>query len=139
MLKRFIRDCVFRDTALYSPWLLKRSVAMRYGLPTEMSDEIREGIARYRERQMDKRKREREERLGMNGVGSEMDPTEEEKPKTKKQKKEEKERLEEEERIKEEEEEVKKKKPLKYPVEGEYCFFVLELIRRSHGGVLGGA
>ena len=118
MLKRFIRDCVFRDTALYSPWLLKRSVAMRYGLPTEMSDEIREGIARYRERQMDKRKREREERLGMNGVGSEIDPEEDEKPKTKKQKKEEKERLKEEERIKEEED-FKKKKPLKYPVEGE--------------------
>ena len=89
MLKRFIRDCVIRDAAVYSPWLVKRSVALRYGLPTEMNDEIRDGIARYRERQMDKRKRGREERMGLNLEGSEMDGTEDEKPKSKKQKKDE--------------------------------------------------
>ncbi|WWD21446.1 hypothetical protein CI109_105931 [Kwoniella shandongensis] len=127
MLKRFIRDCVVRDTAVYSPWLVKPSVAQRYGIPSEMTAEIREGIARYKERQMDKRKREREERLGLNNPPE--PEVEEEKPKTKKQKKDEerKQREEEKQREKEEkerererekeEEEKKKKKTLKYPAE----------------------
>lgn len=128
MLKRFIRDCVVRDAAVYSPWLVKPSVAQRYGLPTEMTDEIRAGIARHKERQMDKRKREREERLGITHEPEVSDAVvaEEDKPKTKKQKKEddrkaredEKEKLRlEKERL--EEEETKKKKHLKYPAEGE--------------------
>ena len=122
MLKRFIRDCVVRDAAVYSPWQVKKSVAERYGLPTEMSDEVKEGILRYRERQLDKRKREREERLGINGgAASEVEAVEEEKPKTKKQKKEEEKRLKEEQM--KEEEELKKKKPLKYPAEGESVAF----------------
>ncbi|KAK8847357.1 hypothetical protein IAR55_005214 [Kwoniella newhampshirensis] len=127
MLKRFIRDCVVRDTAVYSPWLVKPSVAQRYGIPSEMTDEIREGIARYKERQMDKRKREREERLGLNNPPE--PEVEEEKPKTKKQKKEEERKQREDEKLREkeererekerekEEEEKKKKKTLKYPAE----------------------
>ena len=65
MLKRFIRDCVDRDPAVYSPWIVKPQLAARYGIPTEMSDEIREEIESFRERQMDRRKRERDERLGL--------------------------------------------------------------------------
>ena len=119
LLKRFIRDCVVRDAAVYSPWLVKRSVALRYGLPIEMSEEVREVNARYRERQMDKRKREREERMGLNIEGSELgvEGVEEEKPKTKKQKKDEEKRIKEEVQALEEDE-TKKKKPLKYPAEG---------------------
>ncbi|WRT64827.1 uncharacterized protein IL334_001763 [Kwoniella shivajii] len=121
MLKRFIRDCVVRDAAVYSPWLVKPSVAARYNMPTEMTDEIREGIARYKEKQMEKRKRERDERLGIVNIEVE----EEDKPKTKKQKKEEERKVKEEERLKEkearerekEEEERRKKKALKYPAE----------------------
>nr|XP_019047247.1 hypothetical protein I302_03855 [Kwoniella bestiolae CBS 10118]OCF26177.1 hypothetical protein I302_03855 [Kwoniella bestiolae CBS 10118] len=121
MLKRFIRDCVVRDTAVYSPWMVKPSVALRYGIPTEMTDEIRQGILNYKERQMDKRKREREERLGITN----LPPAGEEEPKSKKQKKEEERKLKEEERLREkeakererEEEERKRKKALKYPAE----------------------
>ncbi|OCF58877.1 hypothetical protein L486_03368 [Kwoniella mangroviensis CBS 10435] len=122
MLKRFIRDCVVRDTAVYSPWTVKPSVAARYGIPTEMTEEIRQGILNYKERQMDKRKREREERLGLNNPAPAGDADE---PKTKKQKKEEEKKSREEERLREkeakererEEEERKKKKALKYPAE----------------------
>lgn len=39
MLKRFIRDCVDRDPAVYSPWIVKPAIAQRYGIPTEMSEE----------------------------------------------------------------------------------------------------
>ncbi|WVQ97999.1 hypothetical protein IAU59_005119 [Kwoniella sp. CBS 9459] len=126
MLKRFMRDCVVRDSAVYSPWLVKPSVAARYGLPTEMPTAIKEGIARYKEKQMDKRKREREERLG---ITHEPEPLEAEKPKTKKQKKEDEKKIKEEEKQREkeakererererEEEEKRKKKTLKYPAE----------------------
>ncbi|RXK37512.1 hypothetical protein M231_05233 [Tremella mesenterica] len=117
MLKRFIRDCVERDAAVYSPWMIKPPIARRYGLPVEMPPEVRERIQRYREQQMDKRKREREERLGItHPTVSEAEVEEEkEKPKTKKQ------RLAEEKKLKEEaaalEEENKRKKPVKYPAE----------------------
>ncbi|WWC86969.1 uncharacterized protein L201_001850 [Kwoniella dendrophila CBS 6074] len=133
MLKRFIRDCVVRDAAVYSPWLVKPSVASRYGLPIEMPEEIRESILRYKEKQMDKRKREREERLGITNpptsAAAAVAGEEDDKPKTKKQKKDEEKKLKEEEKQKEkeakerekekerEEEERKKKKTLKYPAE----------------------
>lgn len=126
MLKRFIRDCVHRDTAVYSPWLVKNSVALHYGLPTEMTPEIREGIARYRERQMDKRKREREERLGINNESEVAE--EEEKPKGKKIKT---------EVVVVEEDLGPKKKPLKYPAEGTSMRCGVGLMVRSACGVFG--
>ncbi|OWZ33000.1 hypothetical protein J007_05493 [Cryptococcus neoformans] len=122
MLKRFIRDCVERDAAVYSPWIVKPAVARRWGIPMEMSESTKLFISSYRERQMGKRKREREERLGLNVEDEEV----EEKPKTKKQMKEEEKRMKEEEkakkkeeerRMKEEEEERKKKKQMKWPNE----------------------
>ena len=124
MLKRFIRDCVVRDPAVYSPWLVKPSVAERYGVETEMPESVRESIQRFRDIQMDKRKRDRDERLGIthDDKSSEVE-TVEDKPKTKKQKKEEERRLREEEKEREKEEAAKKKKPLKYPAEGQlFCY-----------------
>lgn len=117
MLKRFIRDCVSRDAAIYSPWLVKKSVAQHYGLPTEMTDEIRAAIQLNRERQMDKRKRDREERLG---IAHSDDEVKEEAPPAKKKKMSKAEREKEEKEKKErEEEEKKKKRGIKYPIEGE--------------------
>lgn len=118
MLKRFIRDCVVRDAAVYSPWTVKPAVAARYGIPTEMSEEIKDQIASYREQQMDRRKREREERLGITtdtGAGEGEDEKEEGKPRKKQKKVKEEAKTAEEE----EEEEKKRRKPLKYPAEGE--------------------
>ncbi|KAL7419030.1 hypothetical protein Q5752_006715 [Cryptotrichosporon argae] len=108
MLKRFIRDCVQRDAAVYSPWVLKRAVALRYGLPTEMSPEVREAIAAYRERQMEKRKRERDERLGLAPPTSEVEEVPEEPPAKKRRGKRD---------VKEEVEEPRRRKPNKYPAE----------------------
>jgi hypothetical protein len=107
MLKRFIRDCVYRDAAVYSPWIVKPAVAARYGIPTEMTDEIKDQIQEFRERQMDRRKREREERLGI--ATEEVEEEKDEKPRKKVKK---------EDGVVKVEEEVKKK-PLKYPAEGE--------------------
>jgi hypothetical protein len=113
MLKRFIRDCVYREAAVYSPWIVKPSVAARYAIPTEMTDEIKEEIATFREAQMDRRKREREERLGiLPGEGEEEDS----KDRRKKAKKEE---------VKVEED--IKKRPMKYPAEGEFSFIFMRV------------
>lgn len=118
-LKRFLANCVVRDTSLYSPWLLRHSVAVRYGMPREMPEEVRLRIWQFKEKQMEKRRKDREERLHQEEV-----VVEEEKPKTKKQiaaeerrLKEEKER-EEKEREKEKEKEEPPKKPMKFPAEG---------------------
>lgn len=114
MLKRFIRDCVSRDAAIYSPWLVKKSVAVQYGLPTEMTDEICAAIELNRTRQMERRKRDRDERLGIShsDVEDEVPPQ-----KKKKLTKAERER-EEKERKEKEEEDKKKKRGIKYPIDG---------------------
>ncbi|WVQ76071.1 hypothetical protein IAR50_005708 [Cryptococcus sp. DSM 104548] len=129
ILKRFLRDCVERDAAVYSPWTLKSTMAQRYNISTEMPEETRLAIQAYREQQMGKRKREREERLGLsNGAdGGIMDADEEdERPKTKKEKKEEEKKMKDEDKArkkeddrksKEEEEERKKRKNFKFPNE----------------------
>ncbi|KAK4688137.1 hypothetical protein P7C73_g1979, partial [Tremellales sp. Uapishka_1] len=107
MLKRFIRDCVTRDPAVYSPWLVKPPIANRYGIPTEMSEEIKEGHLQFRIAQLEKRKREREGRLGI-GHDSDLGVEEDEKPKKKSKN-----------GLKEEKVETleDKKKALKYPAE----------------------
>lgn len=77
-----------------------------------MTDQIKEEIATFREAQMDRRKREREERLGiLPGEGEEEDI----KDRRKKAKKEE---------VKVEED--VKKRPMKYPAEGEFFFIYME-------------
>lgn len=132
MLKRFIRDCVSRDAAIYSPWIVKKPIANRYGLPTEMTDELRAAIIAHREAQMSRRKRDREERLGITQQSEAEDEDSEHPPKKKKMTKAEREKYREEERErkerekelakeeKEKEDEVKKKtRGIKYPIEGE--------------------
>jgi bromodomain adjacent to zinc finger domain protein 1A len=122
MLKRYIKDCVHRESAVYSPWLLKPAVAAHYDLPVEMSEEVRQRVAGYKERQMDKRKRERDNRMGIgsgHGAGSveerEEEEEVEEKPKGKKAKIDKDKGKD----VKVEREEVKKKL-VKFPAEGEY-------------------
>lgn len=129
MLKRFIRDCVVREAAVYSPWTVKPAVAARYNIPTEMSDQVREEISTYRERQMDRRKREREERMGITNE-QEGSAAENEKPGKKKQKKEKEDvKLEIQQQ---EEEEKKRRKPTKYPAEGQS---LIHDHGHTHGGL----
>jgi hypothetical protein len=107
ILRRFIRDCVVRDAAVYSPWLLKPAVAARYNVPTDMPEAIRRNHERYKVAQMEKRKRDRDERLGI--AHAEEEGEEEEAavevaadagaPAKKRKKKEEKSKVEEEERM----------------------------------------
>jgi hypothetical protein len=66
ILARFIRDSVTRAPTPYAPWLLKPHIAHRYSIPAEMPEDVREKVLNYKRDQMDKRKRDRDERLGIN-------------------------------------------------------------------------
>lgn len=73
ILRRFIRDCVNRDAAVASPWVVKKFIADKYGVGSVMPDETRKGVENLRKGEMEKRKKAWEEKEG---------------PSTKKQKKE---------------------------------------------------
>jgi bromodomain adjacent to zinc finger domain protein 1A len=73
ILRRFIRDCVDRDAALASPWVVKAAIAKRYGVDTEMPEDIRKAVENLKKSEVEKRKKVWEEKEG---------------PPTKKQKKE---------------------------------------------------
>jgi hypothetical protein len=96
-------------------------VALRYNLPVEMSEQVRRHIQGYKERQMEKRKREREERLGLHAPEEAV--VEEEMPAAKKKRKSVKKEgvsaADEAAEARRAEEERRKKRPLKVPTEGE--------------------
>lgn len=57
ILRRFIRDCVDRDAAVASPWIVKESIASRYGVDTVMPDDIRKSVDEMKKGESDKRKK----------------------------------------------------------------------------------
>ena len=73
ILRRFIRDCVDRDAAVASPWVVKKFIGDKYGVSSVMPDETRKGVENLKKGEMEKRKKAWEEKEG---------------PSTKKQKKE---------------------------------------------------
>ncbi|TCD64001.1 hypothetical protein EIP91_004703 [Steccherinum ochraceum] len=64
ILRRFIRDCVDRDPAVASPWVVKPLIASRYGVNSVMPEEIRRGVEDLKKGESDKRKKVWEEREG---------------------------------------------------------------------------
>jgi bromodomain adjacent to zinc finger domain protein 1A len=64
ILRRFIRDCVDRDAALASPWIVKTAIAKRYGVTTEMPEEIRKSVETLKKGEIEKRKKVWEDKEG---------------------------------------------------------------------------
>jgi bromodomain adjacent to zinc finger domain protein 1A len=64
ILRRFIRDCVDRDAALASPWIVKRSIAERYGVSSVMPDDIKKSVEDVKKTELDKRKKVWEDKDG---------------------------------------------------------------------------
>ncbi|KAH8120133.1 ATP-utilizing chromatin assembly and remodelling N-terminal-domain-containing protein [Phellopilus nigrolimitatus] len=62
LLRRFLRECVDRDSSLASPWTVKPAIAQRFGVPTDMPEEIRAGVEKVRKGEIDKRKKVWEEK-----------------------------------------------------------------------------
>ena len=63
-MRRFIRDCVDRDAAVASPWTVKSSIAIRYGVDTVMPEETRRSVEDLKKGESDKRKKLWEEKEG---------------------------------------------------------------------------
>jgi bromodomain adjacent to zinc finger domain protein 1A len=61
MLRKYLRECVTRDQAIGSPWLVKAELAERYHVSHEMSEEIRERNAALRVEMVNKRKKPKHE------------------------------------------------------------------------------
>ena len=61
-MRRFLRECLDRDSSLASPWIVKPSLAERYGIPTDMPEDIRAGVEKVRQGEIEKRKKVWEEK-----------------------------------------------------------------------------
>ncbi|CCO26595.1 Imitation switch two complex protein 1 [Rhizoctonia solani AG-1 IB] len=57
ILRRFIRECVTRDAAIASPWIVKPALATKYGLETEMPSAMRKSMERAKAGELEKRKK----------------------------------------------------------------------------------
>ncbi|KAI5835871.1 hypothetical protein K523DRAFT_359692 [Schizophyllum commune Tattone D] len=123
ILRRFIRDCVDRDPAVASPWIVKPAIAAHYGVSSNMPDKTREGVNAAKKGEMDKRKKHWEDKDGPPAKKQKkMTAAQEEKARVAAALAEKKEREKAEaQKAKEEAErlaaEKKKKKPIRYPTE----------------------
>ncbi|KAG8763256.1 hypothetical protein FRC11_005033 [Ceratobasidium sp. 423] len=57
ILRRFIRECVSREAAIASPWVVKPALATKYGLETEMPAAMRKSVERAKAGELEKRKK----------------------------------------------------------------------------------
>ncbi|KAF9068074.1 ATP-utilizing chromatin assembly and remodelling N-terminal-domain-containing protein [Rhodocollybia butyracea] len=127
ILRRFIRDCVDRDAAVASPWIVKPAIAHKYGVISNMPEDTRKDVEAIKKGEHDKRKKAWEDKDGPpNKKQKKMTAAQEEKglsllfhlqPKDKEaQDKHDQQRAarEEAEKIAAEK---KKKKPIRYPTE----------------------
>ncbi len=62
LLRRFLRDCVDRESSLAAPWTVKPAIARRFGISTEMPATIKADVEKARQGEIDKRKRVWEEK-----------------------------------------------------------------------------
>jgi len=74
ILRRFIRDCVDRDAALASPWVVKKFIGDKYGVGSVMPDETRKGVENLKKGEMEKRKKAWEEKEGPNAKKQKKEP-----------------------------------------------------------------
>jgi hypothetical protein len=57
ILKRYLRECCQRDTAVGAPWIVKPSIAQQFGVTQERSDLLSEKNREERERVLSKRRK----------------------------------------------------------------------------------
>ncbi|GLB36320.1 putative williams-Beuren syndrome DDT (WSD), D-TOX E motif containing protein [Lyophyllum shimeji] len=120
ILRRFIRDCVDRDAAVASPWIVKPAIAKRYGLESIMPEETRKGVENIKKGEIDKRKKVWEDKDGP-PTKKQKKMTAAQEERAEKREREAREKLEKQKQAKEEAERIaaekKKKKPIRYPTE----------------------
>ncbi|VDB99827.1 unnamed protein product [Peniophora sp. CBMAI 1063] len=64
ILRRFMRDCVDRDPAVASPWIVKPAIAKRYGVSSDMPEATRQGVEDTKKGEIQKRKKIWEDKEG---------------------------------------------------------------------------
>ncbi|KAG8903371.1 hypothetical protein FRB99_003393 [Tulasnella sp. 403] len=61
LLRRFLKDALERNPASASPWTVKKALADKYGIETEMPQDVREGVEGVKREDHEKRRRVWEE------------------------------------------------------------------------------
>ncbi|KAF5382960.1 hypothetical protein D9757_006384 [Collybiopsis confluens] len=124
ILRRFIRDCVDRDAAVASPWIVKPAIANKYGVMSSMPEDTRKTVEDIKKGEHDKRKKAWEDKEGPpNKKQKKMTAAQEEKAKVAalKRNRDAQEKSDQQRLAREEAEKIaaekKKKKPLRYPTE----------------------
>jgi len=64
LLKRFLKDALDRSPAVASPWIVKPPLAEKYGIETEMPQDVKIGVEGVRQGEIDKRKKIWEDKEG---------------------------------------------------------------------------
>ncbi|KAG8844443.1 hypothetical protein FRB96_003031 [Tulasnella sp. 330] len=64
LLKRFLKDALDRTNAVASPWVVKQQLAEKYGIETQMPEEVREGVEGVKKLDHEKRRKIWEDREG---------------------------------------------------------------------------
>lgn len=100
ILRRFIRDCVDRSAAVASPWIVKPSIAQRYGVPTSKPEEQKKDSEKRKKNWDESEQPPSKKRKSGNDASAEAAAKKEAADKAKA-----------------EEAEKKKKKPVRYPTE----------------------
>ncbi|KAL4243588.1 WAC domain-containing protein [Abortiporus biennis] len=122
ILRRLIRDCVDREAAVASPWVVKPAIAARYGVNTVMPEATRIGVENIKKGEIDKRKKMWEDKEGPSAKRKKLAESDEQVLAVAEELRVRAQREQEElQRAKEESErlaaEKKKKKPVRYPTE----------------------
>jgi len=52
-----VRDCVDRDSAIASPWTVKKAIAERYGVEVNMPEATRKGVDEIKRGEIEKRRK----------------------------------------------------------------------------------
>lgn len=70
ILKKYLRECVVRDSAVGSPWIVRHNLAHRYGIPIAPCQETIERNNFIKEQKLSKRKRNQDEDASVAASGS---------------------------------------------------------------------
>ncbi|KAG9001450.1 hypothetical protein FRB94_004765 [Tulasnella sp. JGI-2019a] len=64
LLKRFLKDALDRTNAVASPWVVKPQLAEKYGIETQMPQDVKEGVEGVKKLDYEKRRKIWEDREG---------------------------------------------------------------------------
>lgn len=73
ILKKYLKDSLDRDPSLASPWTVKPSLCVKYGIPLTPDDELQADLTKKKTGAINKRKRNKDDEFPENGEGEDAD------------------------------------------------------------------